>query len=63
MYLLKIAHPSLSAPIYLYGDVCWSYDKKIAGRFKAEEVIPIYQELSDLFRTSKYTIEIERVED
>lgn len=63
MYLIKITHPYSGAFQYLSKYMGWVYNRKAASRFKAEEVILKYQDIAAGFRTSHYTIELERVED
>lgn len=63
MYLLKVTYPDARSPLYLSEYVGWTNYRKNARRYKAEEVIPKYQEIAAEFRTSRYTLELERVED
>lgn len=65
MYLIKLetTPPEAGRSRYLTRDITWSFNRKVAHRFKAKEVIPIYQEFYAYFRTSCYSIELERVED
>lgn len=63
MYLLKVTPLDSRVSAYLTEDAGWSFARKNARRFKAEELIPTYQRYSAHFRTSSYSIDIERVED
>jgi len=63
MYLLKATLPTAHDPLYFFDYTGWTHVRDFALRFKAEELLPFYQELVADFRTSVYTIDIERVEE
>lgn len=63
MYLLKATLPDVHDPLYFFEYEGWTHVRDFALRFKAEELLPFYQELVADIRTSSYSIDIERVED